>query len=208
VELILASGSPYRAQVLRAAGHSVRTDPPEVDERSLDPVFDENGPEALALELARLKVARVRHRHPGVPVLGGDQVGVLETPAGRRMLAKATGEEAAVEQLMAMSGTTHRLVNALVVGYESDDGVVTSVEGLDVQVVTMRPYEEATARRYVRIHEPFDTAGSYRIEDDFGLVESVEGEDDSGVLGMPLPLLERLLAHLREETEGAAGGGA
>ncbi len=208
MEIVLASGSPYRAEVLRSAGHSVRSDPPGVDERALDAMFHAEGPEALALELARRKVQAVRPRHLGRPVLGGDQVGVLETPAGRRMLVKANGEEAAVEQLMAMSGTTHRLVNALVVGFESDAGVVTSVEGLDVQVVTMRHYDEATARRYVRIHEPFDTAGSYRIEDDFGLVESVEGEDDSGVLGMPLPLLERLLARLRDETEGAAGGGA
>lgn len=208
MELVLASGSPYRAEVLRRAGHRVRIDPPAVDERALDPMFDEEGPEALALELARRKVASVIHRHPGVPVLGGDQVGVLETPAGSRMLVKATGEEAAVEQLMAMSGTTHRLVNALVLGFGSPEGPITSVEGVDVQVVTMRPFDEATARHYVRRHEPFDTAGSYRIEDEAGLVASVVGEHDSGVLGMPLPLLGRLLERLRGELDGAADSGA
>ena len=110
---MLASGSRYRAKVLREAGYEVEVDPPSVDERALDELFEED-PHRLALELAQLKAADVAHRHPGATVLAGDQVGVLVTPDGPRQLTKQPEESGAVEQLLAMSGTTHQLVNGLV----------------------------------------------------------------------------------------------
>ena len=94
-------------------------------------------------------------------------------------------------QLMAMSGTTHRLVNGVVLL-----GPRGRVAGVDVQTVTMSPFDESAARSYVEQHRPFDTAGSYRLEDDAGLVESVRGEHASGVLGLPLPLVSRMVGQL------------
>ena len=196
VELVLASGSPYRAEVLRGAGYRIVVDPPHVDERALDHLFHERGAEGLALELARRKAAAVGPRHPGVAVVAGDQVGVLQEGSSQRMLTKASDVAAAVAQLMTMSGTTHRLLNGIVVARYRSDGSAEVIEGLDTQVVTMADYDERTAFDYVTSFEPFDTAGSYRLEDDAGLVVSVQGEHDSGVLGMPLPLLGRMLERL------------
>jgi len=202
--LVLASGSRYRAQVLRDARYEVVTDPPEVDERELDHLFAED-PRAQAVELARRKATAVAGRHPDSVVLGGDQVGVLDLPTGPRQLTKQPDEEGAVAQLLAMSGTTHRLVNGLVVLRTGPAGEVTAaVDGVDVQTVTMRDFDERAARAYVRRFEPFDSAGSYRLEDQEHLtgeerfVVRVDGEDPSGVLGMPLPLLRRLLDRLAE----------
>ncbi len=189
---MLASGSPYRAAVLRGAGYDIEVDPPHVDERASDSLFA-RGAEVLALELARQKADAVAPRHVADIVLAADQVGVLDQPGGPRMLTKAPGIDAAVAQLMAMSGTTHRLINALVLLHT---GTGEAVDGVDVQVVSMCEYDESAARAYVERFEPFDTAGSYRLEDDAGLVESVQGEHDSGVLGMPLPLLGRMLEQL------------
>lgn len=201
--LVLASGSRYRAAVLAAAGFDVVVDPPEVDERALDPLFGPD-PERLALELARRKVAAVAARHANAVVLAGDQVGVLDTEAGPRQLIKQPTEDAAVRQLVAMSGTTHRLINGIaLVRTDGRGATIASVEGLDLQRVTMRPFDEDEARAYVRRFRPFDSAGSYRLEDqdemapDERFVVSVEGEDDSGVLGLPVPLVRRLLAELR-----------
>lgn len=199
---MLASGSRYRAKVLREAGYEVEVDPPAVDERALDELFAED-PHRLALELAQLKAADVAPRHPDATVLAGDQVGVLVTEHGARQLTKQPEEEGAVEQLLAMSGTTHQLVNGLVLVRTGGSGVVQrSLGGLDVQEVTMRAFTREEALAYVRRFEPFDSAGSYRLEDQDEMepeerfVVDVRGEDPSGVLGLPLPLLSRLLDEL------------
>lgn len=197
--IVLASGSTYRAQLLAEAGIPAVVDPPEIDERAADHLLAEQGPERLALELARRKAAAVAPRHPGRIVVGADQVGVIDGDDGPVQLTKQPTRGGAVAQLLAMSGTTHRLVNGIVV-LDASSG--TSAEGVDVQVITMRDFDRAEAEAYVDRSKPFDTAGSYRIEDQGTmpegerLVERVEGEDVSGVIGLSIPLLRRLLARL------------
>jgi len=197
--LVLASGSPYRAAMLAQAGIHVIVDPPELDERALDHLFDELGAEGFALELARRKAATVVPRHPDAMVIAGDQVGVLDTSSGLRQLNKQPDEDGATAQLMTMSGTTHRLVNGIVVVHVRSG---RAIEGIDEQRVTMRPFTEPEARSYVRRFEPFDSGGSYRLEDQVdmedgeGFVVQVEGEHDSGVRGLPLPLVRRMLTSL------------
>lgn len=202
--LVLASGSPYRARILEEAGYDVTVDPPRVDERELDHLF-ESDPFDLAVHLAHLKARDVARRHPRSLVLAGDQVGVLDGAGGPLQLTKQPDEAAAVAQLMVMSGTIHRLVNALVlVRTDAHGHIRQSAWGTDEQVVTMRAFDESEARAYVRRFEPYDSAGSYRLEDsekmasDEAFVTDVVGEDPSGVLGMPLPLLGRLLTRVGE----------
>ncbi|MCZ7628497.1 MAG: Maf family protein [Microthrixaceae bacterium] len=76
-ELVLASGSPYRARMLSDAGYKLVIDPPDVDERAADHLLDSLGPGGLAMELARRKAVAVAPRHRGSTVLAGDQVGVV-----------------------------------------------------------------------------------------------------------------------------------
>jgi septum formation protein len=202
--IVLASGSIYRKQLLDGAGIAVTTDRPDIDERALDDRFGSLGAEGVALELARRKAAAVAPRHPGALVIAGDQVGVLERPGQATvMLTKQPTAAGAVDQLLSLSGTTHRLVNGLVV--LGPDG--RAAEGLDVQVVTMRAFGRHEAEAYVRDFTPWDTSGSYRLEDQdamapgTGFVTEVRGEDRSGVLGLPIPLLRRLLAQLTPGAE-------
>lgn len=200
--LVLASSSTYRASVLAGAGYAVEVDPPGVDERSYDQTWALDGPEALAVQLAVAKAEAVLKRHPAALVLAADQVGVLDTAAGPVMLTKRPTVAGAVEQLMAMSGTTHRLVNGLVL---IDTATGASVHAIDEQSVTMRSFSEAEALEYVERFSPYDTAGSYRLEDGPAMaplepfVTEVVGEHDSGVLGMPLPLLGRLIGRVEQQ---------
>lgn len=195
--LVLASSSKYRASMLDRAGFEVVVDPPDVDERSLDPLLDVLGPAGLALELARRKAWSVAPRHPGGLIVAGDQVGTVQTDGAMLLLTKQPTVEGAVAQLCLMAGTAHELVNGLVV-VDTRSGRVH--EGTDVQLVTMRAFSQAEAGQYVERFEPFDSSGSYRLEDQEKMlplepfVTSVAGEDPSGVLGLPIPLLRRLLA--------------
>jgi septum formation protein len=201
-QLVLASGSPYRAAMLAQEGIHATIDPPELDERALDHLFDDLGVVGFALELARRKAAVVAARHPDAFVLAGDQVGVLDGPDGPRQLNKQPEEDGAVAQLMAMSASTHRLVNGLVIVHLRSG---RAIEGVDEQRVTMRDFDEDEARRYVRRFTPYDSGGSYRLEDQLdmdegeGFVVDVQGEDESGVRGLPLPLVRRMLVSLAAE---------
>lgn len=202
-ELVLASGSVYRARLLAEAGYSVVVDPPDIDERSLDHLLDPLGAGGLAVELARRKALAVADRHAGSVVLGGDQVGVVVAEGETRQLHKQADADAAVAQLMTISGTTHHLHNGMFV-WDVDSTI--GVAGVDVTVVTMRSFCEEEARCYVQRFEPFDTAGSYRIEDGASMapleafVTDVIAEDPSAVLGVPLAMLERMLEELRRLT--------
>jgi septum formation protein len=202
-QMVLASGSRYRAGLLADHGFDVEVDPPGIDERALDHLFDQLQPHEFALDLARRKALAVARRHPGSLILAADQVGVLHTGTRRLQLTKQPDEESAVAQLMAMSGTTHELVNGVVVARVSGSGAIErSVQGVDVQSVTMRSFSEADARAYVRRFEPYDSSGSYRLEDQEQMepgapfVTDVQGEDPTGVLGLPMPLLGRLLVEI------------
>jgi septum formation protein len=201
VRIVLASASAFRAGLLREAGIQVVVDPADVDERALDELFWRRGPEVLAVELARRKAAVVAARHRDAWVIGADQVGVVGEGRAARLMVKRSTADSAVEQLMELSGGQHRLVNGVVV-MAAPDG--PAVEGIDEQVVRMRAFPEASARRYVERFRPFDSVGCYRLEDEIAttpgerLVERIAGEHDSGVIGLPLPLLWRLFDHLAE----------
>lgn len=198
--VVLASSSRYRAEMLSEAGWEAVIDPPEIDERALDDELGRWGADGLALELARRKAMAVTSRHADAVVIAGDQVGVVDGPGrGAQMLTKQPTVKGAVDQLMAMSGTTHELVNGLVL---VDTATGRTAEGVDRQLVTMRRFDRSEAEEYVERFQPFDSSGSYRLEDQPSMaplepfVVDVVGEDPSGVLGLPLPLLARLMAQL------------
>lgn len=184
---MLASSSKYRQQVLAAAGIEARIVTPDFDERALDSLFGTIEPGELAVRLATGKARSVSAElEAGELVLAADQLAVL----GNRMLTKPLDLVAAIEQLTSMSGTTHELVNGLVVWNSATDRWATAI---DVHRVTMRDFTRAEAAAYVKRFEPLDSVGAYRIEDDADLIASVEGSGDDGVMGLPIAVVRRLL---------------
>jgi len=198
--LVLASTSRYRSELMASLDVEFITTAPLFDERSLDEVFERTEPGEFALLLARGKAASVAADHPDSLIIAGDQIAVLgESPA---VLLHQPGNEArAVEQLMAMAGTTHQLINGIVVVDTSkpEGSPGREFTEIDRHRITMRPYTRAEAVDYVRRFEPFDCAGGYRIEDDADLIASVEGEHRSGIIGLPLPTVARLLRRAGRE---------
>ena len=181
-DLILASSSEIRAQLLRSAGLQVTAEPARIDEEMIRTALEAEGakPRDIADTLAEMKAAKLSARHPGKMVLGADQILDL----GGRILAKPETPEEAVDHLRALSGRTHRLLSALVV---LRDGTPLWRHIAEVRL-TMHPLSEPFIADYVaRNWDSIRHAvGCYKLEEEgVRLFSAVEG-DYFAVLGLPL----------------------
>jgi septum formation protein len=194
--LVLASTSRWRAELLARLELTFECEAPAFDERAHDHRFAELGPGEFALELARGKALSVAERRPADWILAADQIATLDEPDGPVLLHKPGTEARAVEQLMRLRGRSHRLLTAVVLLGPVDDRGPRRFEAdaLDEQRLTMREFDEAEARAYVSRHRPLDSVGAYHIEDaGIRLFERIEGEDYTGIIGLPLLAVCRLL---------------
>ncbi len=199
--LVLASTSRYRAELLGRLDLPFRVVDPRVDEEALVASLGPRPPEELARVLARAKAeaaASGAGRRDDAWVLASDQVGWLpgEDDAAPTRLRKPGHAAAAVAQLVSMAGRSHHLATAVVLRPPEallEAGEPTR-EHLDVHRLVMRPFSADEAAAYVRRYAPIDCAGSYRIEDaGIALFERIEGEDFTGIIGLPLIAVARML---------------
>ncbi len=181
--LILASSSKYRRELLERLHLDFEIAAPDVDERPLGG----EAPPSMALRLACAKARAVQARHPTALIIGCDQVAVVEGT----LLHKPGTFENAARQLKVMRGKTvsfHTglcLLNARSTRIQSE--VVT-------MVVHMRAYDDAEIERYLQAEEPYDCAGSARIEGlGITLVSRIEGDDPNALIGLPLISLCNML---------------
>jgi septum formation protein len=192
--LVLASASPRRTEILRTLGLDHEVHPARVDEVLLEG----EGPRGHAERLAREKAEAVASKRPDAWVLAGDTVVTLEGV----VLGKPRDREDAVEMLLRLAGREHDVVSGLALARprtgsadaspeSQDEGRILS--GVQVTRVRFRSFDAATARAYADTDEPLDKAGAYAIQGRGAvLVEGIMG-DYSGVVGLPVPLLVRLL---------------
>jgi septum formation protein len=191
--LVLASGSPWRAELLARLDLPFECQPADYDERAHDHRFAELGPEGYALLLATGKAEAVGRARPGDWILAADQIAVLDDPSGPILLHKPGTEDRAVAQLMRLRGRSHRLLTAVVLRGPSASGPGFVGHEFDTQTLTMREFPEAEARAYVTRYRPIASVGSYHIEDaGIKLFERIDG-DHTGVMGLPLLAVCRLL---------------
>jgi septum formation protein len=186
--LVLASASPARRALLKAAAIDVDVLVSGVDES----VVEADDAYTLSLALARMKARTVAARmqaQPGVLILGCDSVLAFDG----EILGKPADAEDAIKRWQAMRGrsgvlhTGHHLTD-LVGGHQAEDVGTTVVHFADLSD------EEIEA--YVASGEPLDVAGAFTIDGRGGaFVERIEG-DPGNVVGLSLPLLRRLLAEL------------
>lgn len=181
--LVLASGSVYRRRLLHEHGFLPLVVPTAVDERAVPWTPDDVDGYVVALARLKLRDAVARgsswgHEPGSDVVVAADQV-VID-PNGELCHQQRTAGTA-IAQLMRLSGSTHRLVNGIVIA-----GPAATESFVDHHRITMRSFTRQDAAEYVRALEPFDCAGSYRLEDDADLVERIESDDPTGIIGLPM----------------------
>ena len=181
-ELVLASSSPRRVELLALAGFTPDLiDPADIDET---PLKDET-PRRLAQRLAVTKAEVVAARHPDALVLAADTV----VAVGRRFLEKASDEAEATRFLKLLSGRNHRVFTGVAV---VRGGRVT--HRVNETRVTFKVLSEAEVASYVAGSDWKGKAGAYGIQGAASaFVRQIVGSHH-GVMGLPLYETVNLLA--------------
>ncbi len=181
-QLILASTSPYRRELLARLRLEFDIAAPGVEETRLrgEP------PRTLAMRLARSKAAAVCAHHPDAWVIGSDQVAAFDD----NVLGKPGTRDAAIGQLAAMAGRNVEFFTAVCVSHA--DG--RRFEAIDSTIVQFRSLRGEEIARYVEAEQPFDCAGSFKVEGlGITLFDAIESIDPTGLIGLPLIATARLL---------------
>lgn len=182
--LLLASSSPYRKLLLERLGMPFSCASPDIDE---SPAQGESG-EALAIRLAEAKARALASRFPGHWVIGSDQVACL--PDGS-VLSKPGDHERATSQLRQSSGQQVLFLTGLAL-LDVDTGRLESL--CEPYSVRFRGLTEEEIDAYLRREQPYDCAGSFKMEGlGITLFEALEGRDPNSLVGLPLIALNDML---------------
>jgi septum formation protein len=183
-DIILASTSPFRRQLLERLELPFTTQSPDMEEERIEGESPTDMVQRLALEKAQT-VARTRES--GL-VIGSDQCAVLND----RILGKPGDEDRAFEQLKDSSGRTvifHTglcLLNAANGKYQLEDVLFE---------VRFRHLSDQQIRNYLAREEPYNCAGSFKSEAlGITLFEAMQGDDPTALIGLPLIRLTAMLA--------------
>lgn len=183
-QIVLASTSKYRRELLARLGLPFEVAAPAVDEVSLP----DEAPQATARRLAEAKARAVAGRFPRAIVIGSDQVAVLEGTA----LGKPGNHANALRQLKAMRGKEVVFHTALCVYNAASGRAETRIVPFCVR---FRDYGDAQIESYLRREQPYDCAGSARCEGlGIALIAEMRGEDPNALIGLPLIALTEMLA--------------
>jgi len=180
-KLILASGSPRRRDLLKAAGLTFEIVSPDVEELTGESLK----PRDLSLMNARLKACAVGRNYPEDLVIGSDTVVAL----GGEAFGKPVDLNEARGNLKLFRGRVHEVITgvSIVRGEEVSEFVETSY-------VKFRDFSDEVIEEYLGKVPVLDKAGGYAIQDHGDLiVEKVEGDFDN-IVGLPVA---KVLDHLR-----------
>jgi len=173
-QIILASSSPRRAQILKQVGFDFLVVPSRVEE-----VLNGDPPDVQATNLARQKAEDIAQHYKGHLVLAADTVVALDG----RVLGKPQDASDAIQMLTLLSGKTHDVFTGFALMRLSPEWSCTGVEQTRVH---FRNLEQSEMMAYVETGSCYDKAGSYGIQDMSALFcDRIEG-DFYNVVGLPI----------------------
>jgi len=194
VRVVLASASPARRAVLRAAGVDPLIEVADVDEDALLAAIPAASPADKVTQLAAAKATTVARRigdeHPDAVLIGCDSM----LHVGGELVGKPGDADTARRRWKAMAGGTAELVTGHAVLRMEAGEIDRVAEGHAITTVRFAEPSEAELEAYLATGEPLVVAGAFTLDGLGGwFVEGIDG-DPSNVIGISLPLVRRLLS--------------
>ena len=186
VQLVLASTSPYRRQLLSRLGLPFEQAKPMVDETPLPG----EAPLALSLRLAKAKAMALAQQHPQAWLIGSDQVAVCKG----RLMGKPGTPQAALAQLQWQRGSITSFHTAVCL-YRPDNGEnQVEIVSTDVHWLGENALSDAQLQRYIELESPLDCAGAAKSEG-LGtvLMARMDTPDPTALIGLPMVALTKML---------------
>ena len=182
MNIILASGSPRRKEILENTNLKFSVITSDIDER----IFENEEPIQLVLRLAFEKCMSVAQNNPSDLVIGADTIVVLDN----EILGKPKNEEEAFNTLSKLSNREHQVITGMsIVNLENEKKIVNYA----ISNVKFKKLTDQDIKDYISTKECLDKAGSYGIQG-YGalLVEEIKG-DYFNIVGLPISKLSDIL---------------
>ncbi|ABG58580.1 Maf-like protein [Cytophaga hutchinsonii] len=176
-DIILASGSPRRKQLLEDAGINFRIHTKNVEENY--PVYLQRS--EIPLYLSKIKAHAVKADFPDSLIIAADTIVVQR----RDVFNKPGSAEEAKDMLRKLSNNMHEVITGVTICYGEKERSF-----YDITEVFFKPLSETYINYYIENHKPFDKAGAYGIQEWLGMVgiKKIQG-DFYNVMGLPVSKL-------------------
>src|SRR5688572_16058161 len=181
--IVLASGSPRRAEIMNSVGWEFTKAVPDVDES----VRDGETPEDYVQRLAGEKAAAVAASYPGEIILAADTTVVI----GGEIIGKPEDLNDARRMIRMLSGNWHEVLTGVAVARDGDERI-----GMQRTRVKFAAMSDEEINFLVEKGDPLDKAAAYAVQAQAALfIEGIEG-DYWNVVGLPISLVYRLVGEL------------
>lgn len=186
MQLILASSSIYRRELLTRLKIPFTCESPDIDET----ILPDEKPQQTALRLAQEKAKKIAANNPNALIIGCDQVAMLDD----MQLGKPYNFENATKQLKLMRGRMVTFHSALCLYNAQTQKMQAEVVPYDVW---FKKLTDAQITRYLEKEQPYHCAGSAKSEGlGIAIIEKMQGDDPNALIGLPLI---RLISMLNNE---------
>lgn len=182
MDIILASASPRRKEILENTKLKFRIIKSDVDEE----ILEGESPKQVAMRLSFEKCMDVASKHKSSLVIGADTIVVLDD----MILGKPKDEDEAYDMLKKLSNTVHQVITGIsLINLDGNKKIIDYV----VSNVKFKDLSEEDIKDYIKTNESLDKAGAYGIQG-YGalLVEEIQG-DYFNIVGLPISKISDLL---------------
>lgn len=192
-EIILASASPRRKELLNQIGVEFQVMTADVEE-----IYYSILPEDIVKELAVLKAKAVANsiaeeERAGKIIIGADTVVAMDG----RILGKPQNWEHAMEMLSSLQGRSHQVFTGVSIISCGEEGAMSILNHAEETKVFVHKMSDQEIREYILSGEPMDKAGAYAIQGKFAAyIEKIEG-DYYNVVGLPIAHVYQSLKKFR-----------
>ena len=186
-EIVLASASPRRLELLSAVADDITVEPSDVDESAVRA----RSPRALVRELSRLKALSVAERgeNRGKVVIGADTVVYLD-----KLYGKPRDRADAIRMLTELNGREHNVFTGVTVVRDGWTRTFSVRSAVKFRNMTAHEIEE-----YVDGYRPYDKAGAYAVQE--GVVVGSYRGSLTNIIGLPMEKLVKVLKEVQHGTD-------